>query len=295
MIPVKWGRILTAMVTPFNESLQVDYSMAEELAKFLVDNGSDGLVVNGTTGESPTTTPEEKLRLLECVMNAVGDRATVIAGTGSNSTTASINLTQAATEIGVHGIMLVTPYYNKPPQQGLIDHFRWIADSTSLPVMIYNVPGRTGTNLLPSSVEELSKTQNIVALKEASGNLDQVTDILSRVPENFLVYSGDDSLTLPILSLGGHGIVSVASHIVGPTMKQMVEMYLAGEISSAAKLHRELFPIFKGLFAVTNPIPVKTALNLMGHNVGPNRPPLSQMTDIELETLKTTLEKTGLI
>lgn len=288
----KWGRLLTAMITPFDEGLAVDYQAAAQLARHLAATGSDGIVVGGTTGESPSLTADEKAALLDTVLDAVGDRVTVIAGTGTNSTADSIALTRRAAQSGAHGIMLVTPYYNKPPQAGLVAHFRAIAAETALPVMVYNVPGRTSVNLLPPAVEQLAAVDNIVALKDAAGNLDQTTEALRRVPPGFLVYSGDDSLTLPMMSVGAHGVVSVASHVAGRRIAEMMRKYAAGDASGAAQLHRELFPLFKGLFATTSPIPVKAAVNLLGIPVGKPRLPLCELTTAELTQLKQVLQQT---
>jgi len=269
-----FGRLITAMITPFTETDEVNYDEAKRIAQYLIENGSDAIVVTGTTGESPTLTKEEKFKLYAAVKDAVGGKAKVIAGTGTYNTRESISLTQEAEKLGVDGVMLVAPYYNKPCQNGLKAHFQAIAEATGLPIMLYNIPGRTGINLLPETVAELARIPNIIAIKEASGNLDQVSALLSLVPDDFKVYSGDDSLTLPMLSLGCHGIVSVASHIVGPKIKEMIENYLAGKVEAAARLHRELMPVFKGLFITTNPVPVKTAMALKGFQVGSVRLPL---------------------
>jgi len=289
----EFGRILTAMVTPFDSDLKVDYAAAEKLADYLVANGSDGLVVAGTTGESPTLTKEEKLELFRVVKNAVGAKAPIIAGTGSNSTADSIHLTKEAEKTGVDGVMLVGPYYNKPTQEGYFEHFRAVARETSLPIVVYNVPGRTGSNILPSTIVRLAEIANIVAVKEASGSLDQVTEIKRGVKPEFLVYSGDDSLTLPIMSVGGYGIISVVAHVVGPEMKAMIDAYLAGNVAKAAEIHVRLFAIFKALFLVSNPIPVKAAVNMMGINVGGVRLPLVAASDKELEPVKKALAELG--
>ncbi len=289
-----FGSVLTAMVTPFTPDLEVDYDRAAELARRLVDSGSDGVVVAGTTGESPTLTADEKITLYRVVMDAVGRDAAVIAGTGTNATRASIELTRAAEKTGVHGIMAVVPYYNKPPQEGLVAHFKAIAAATGLPVILYNVPGRTGTNMSPETIERLSSVRNIVAVKEASGNLDQVTDIRRRTPESFKIYSGDDSLTLPILAVGGVGIVSVAAHVVGPRIKEMVQAFFAGDVSRAAAINAELFPLFRAMFVTTNPIPVKAALKLVGFDVGGLRPPLVEAGEKETSAVRQALASVAL-
>lgn len=274
-----FGRVLTAMVTPFDKNLEVDFEKAQELAQYLIANGNDGVVVAGTTGESPTLSKTEKINLFKAIKEAVGSKGQVIAGTGSNSTKDSIELTKAAEEIGVDGVMLVVPYYNKPPQAALYQHFATIAETTNLPILLYNVPGRTATNMLPDTVFKLSQIPNIVAIKEASGEMDQVSAIKSLVSDEFLIFSGDDSLTLPILSLGGHGIISVAGHIVGKEIKEMIDYYLDGNVEKAQKLHQRLFPVFKTMFITTNPIPVKTAVNLVGLQAGELRQPMISTTE----------------
>jgi len=288
-----WGRLLTAMITPFDDDLAVNHPAAAQLARHLADTGSDGIVVAGTTGESPALSADEKITLLKTVLAAVGDRIAVIAGTGSNSTSESIALTRRATQAGAHGIMLVTPYYNKPPQAGLVAHFRAVAAETTLPVMVYNVPGRTSVNLLPPAVEQLAAVPNIVALKDAAGSLDQTTETLRRVPDGFRVYSGDDSLTLPMMSVGAYGIVSVASHVAGARIAAMMQRYVAGDTTGAARLHRELFPLYKGLFATTSPIPVKAAVNMLGIPAGKPRMPLCELTAQESAQLAELLRQTG--
>ncbi|MBP2650280.1 MAG: Dihydrodipicolinate synthase [Firmicutes bacterium] len=288
-----FGRVLTAMVTPFNEDYTVNYVAAAKLAKYLVDNGSDGVVVAGSTGEASTMTHDEELKLFSTVLDAIGDRAVVIAGTGSNDTKTSIDHTGQAEKLGVHGAMLVGPYYNKPPQQGLYQHFKAIAESTSLPLLIYNIPGRCGTNILPETIIKLSELENVVAVKEASGSMDQVSEIIRNT--NLYVYSGDDSLTLPILSVGGTGIISVAAHLVGKEMQEMVSAFLAGNIVKAQEIHHKLTPLFKSLFVTTNPIPIKAAVNLIGLNAGPLRMPLVSLNDTQTEVLKKAMRKLALI
>ncbi len=293
---VDFGRVLTAMVTPFDENLKVNIPQAKKLARYLVENGSEGLVVCGTTGESPTLSKEEKIALFQAVVEEVGGQAVVIAGTGSYNTHESIALTQAAEKAGVDGIMLVAPYYNKPSQDGLYQHFKTIAESTKLPVMLYNIPGRTGINVLPATVARLAEdVPNIVAVKESAGSMDQVSELRRILPEEFAIYSGDDSLTLPIMALGGKGIVSVAAHIVGPNIQEMVQAYVKGNVSKAARLHAELFPVFKGMFITTNPVPVKESLNLMGMNVGGVRLPLVNINAGDKEKLIALLTENKLI
>ncbi|MDR3592218.1 MAG: 4-hydroxy-tetrahydrodipicolinate synthase [Negativicutes bacterium] len=290
-----FGQVLTAMVTPFHEDFSVNHQAAAKLAKYLVDNGNDGLVVAGSTGESATMTSEEKLKLFVTVLDAVGDRATVIAGTGSNDTRASIEMTRQAEKLGVHGAMLVGPYYNKPPQEGFYQHFKAIADSTALPLIVYNVPGRTGSNILPPTIARLAEIKNIVAVKEASGSLDQASEIVRTTSPDFLVYSGDDSLTLPILAVGGAGIISVAAHAVGKQMKEMISAFMAGDSKRAREIHLQLMPFFKAIFVTTNPIPIKTAVNLLGLQAGPLRLPLIPPTAAETDLLKKTMQDLALI
>ncbi|MEL6136468.1 MAG: 4-hydroxy-tetrahydrodipicolinate synthase [Cyanobacteria bacterium J06628_6] len=290
-----FGRVLTAMATPFNAAGAVDYDVAGKLASHLVDNGTDTLVICGTTGESPTLTWDEEYRLFQAVMAAVGDRGKVMAGTGSNSTREAIEATQKAEALGVDGAMLVVPYYNKPPQAGLYAHFSAIATAVpDLPILLYNVPGRTGCNLLPETVAKLAAIPNVVAIKQANGNLDQASEIRRLCPPEFVLYSGEDSLTLPMLALGATGVVSVASHLVGPDLQVMIQAFQAGAVHKATAIHLRLMPLFKALFATTNPIPVKAALRLQGWSMGHCRPPLNgEVLDDEiaaqLETVLTHL------
>ncbi|MDI9419776.1 MAG: 4-hydroxy-tetrahydrodipicolinate synthase [Firmicutes bacterium] len=292
---MKAGQIYTAMVTPMKKDGSVDYKQAVRLAELLVNNGSDGVVVCGTTGESATLAFEEKVQLFTEIVNDLGGSAEVIAGTGSNDTAATIALTKAAEKAGADGIMLVTPYYNKPSQEGLYQHFKTIAEVSSLPIMLYNVPGRTQVNLLPETVARLAENPNIAAIKEASGNLEQVSYLRSITPDDFLIFSGDDSLTLPILAVGGCGVVSVAAHLVGRRIKAMVEAFLAGRVQEATSIHLELLPIFKMMFITTNPVPVKRSLEYMGIETGPVRLPLVDVTEAEAETIKATLKRFGLL
>lgn len=288
-----FGRILTAMVTPFNSDQTVNYAAAAQLAQYLVANGSDGVVVAGSTGESATLSNEEKIRLFSSVLDAIGDKATVIAGTGSNDTRASIALTQEAEKLGVHGAMLVGPYYNKPTQEGFYQHFKTIADSSALPFIVYNVPGRTSSNILPQTIARLTACKNIIAVKEASGSLDQVSEIIRITPAGFLVYSGDDGLTLPVLAVGGTGVISVAGHIVGKQMKEMITAFFQGDLAKAQAIHLELHPFFRAIFVTTNPIPIKTAVNLIGLNAGPLRLPMVEATDSEVDYIKKAMQDVG--
>lgn len=292
----KFGRVLTAMATPFLPSGEVNYPVAEKLASYLADHGTDTLVVCGTTGESPSLTWDEEYALFKVVKQAVSGRAKVLAGTGSNSTQEAIEATQKADKLGLDGSLQVVPYYNKPPQAGLIGHFKAIAQSVpDLPIMLYNVPGRTSCNLLPETVAKLAKISNIVAIKEASGNLDQVSEISRLCPASFEIYSGDDSLTLPMLSVGAVGVVSVASHLAGDLLQKMVRAYEVGQVSEAKALHLQLIPLFKVLFSFTSPIPLKMALELQGWSVGNCRLPLCEGSPELKQAVKTTLLQLNLL
>jgi 4-hydroxy-tetrahydrodipicolinate synthase len=276
-----FGRLATAMVTPFDQQLQIDFEKTERLIDHLLSTGTDALVVSGTTGESPTLSAEEKLALFRHVVQYVNGRCKVIAGTGSNDTASSIAFTQAAEATGVDAVMFVAPYYSRTSQEGLYQHFKALAESTRLPVMLYNVPGRTAVNMTAETTLRLAKLPNVVCVKEASGNLSQIAKIIEHAPEGFEVYSGDDGLTLPVLSIGGVGVVSVASHIVGAQMQEMIRAFFAGKMDAAAALHRKLLPVFEGLFAFPSPVPTKTALEKMGVAVGGVRLPLVPPSDEE--------------
>lgn len=283
------------MATPMRQDGAVDFEMAGRLAQYLVDHGSDGVVVSGTTGESPTLTVEEKVELVRAVVAAVGDRAHVIAGTGSYDTEASVELTRRVSSAGAHGVMAVVPYYNKPPQEGLYRHFRAIAEATDLPVMLYNVPSRTSRNLEAATVIRLAQVPNIVAIKEAAGDMEQVTEIARGTDGALAIYSGEDSLTLPMLALGAVGVVSVASHVVGPDIKAMIQAFHAGEVAKARELHNRLLPVFRAMFITTNPIPVKWAMSLLGFDLGPFRLPLVPPTPEEQARIQEALRRYGVI
>ncbi len=285
------------MVTPFAADGSVNYAVAERLAAHLVEQGSDGIVVCGTTGESPTLTVEEEWELFRVVKSAIAPKnGKVIAGTGSNSTAEAIHATQKAAKIGVDGTLQVVPYYNKPPQAGLYEHFKAIATACpDLPVMLYNIPGRTSCRLEPETIARLAKIDNIVAVKEASGSLDIASQIRTLTPTDFSLYSGDDSLTLPLLAVGGTGVVSVASHLVGTQLQQMIQAFEGGQPQKACQIHLNLFPLFKILFCSTNPIPIKAALSLKGWDMGMMRPPLYPLSpELEIQ-LKTVLQEMSLI
>ena len=292
-----FGRVLTAMVTPFQEDGNVSFALAEKLAIHLVEHGTDTLVVCGTTGESPTLTWEEQYELFRVVHQAVASKAKVIAGTGSNSTKEAIAATQKAARMGLDGSLQVVPYYNKPPQLGLYEHFKAVALACpDLPILLYNIPSRTGQNLLPETVARLAEISNIVGIKEGSGNLDQASEIRRLTPKEFHLYSGDDSLTLPLLAVGGTGVVSVASHLVGTKIQQMIQAFTTGKMQIATQIHLQCFPLFKALLSVsTNPIPIKTALKLKGWEVGSTRLPLGEASESVSQTLKLVLTELAII
>jgi len=287
---MKPGRLMTAMVTPFDKEGQVDYEQAKKLALALLDSGSEGLIVVGTTGESPTLVRDEELRLFKEIKSAVGDRGAVIAGTGSNSTTEAIAATRGAEQTGADGCLLVVPYYNKPTQEGLYQHFKAIAGSTSLPCILYNVPSRTITNLTSETTIRLSKIDNIIGIKEASGDLEQIARIVDGTDDDFLIWSGNDSDTLPMLTIGCYGVISVIAHLVGKQISEMIYDFLDGQTAEAAAIHIHLLPLIKAMFAVSNPIPVKYALNHLGFNVGNTRLPLVEPDENTAAMIKDILD-----
>ena len=275
---MNFGRIGTAMITPFTEDNQINYTELGRIIDYLIDNGTDFIVACGTTSENPTMSTEEKIEVVRFTVEKAAGRVPVVAGTGDNETAYSINMTHKAEQNGADGIMLVTPYYNKPNQRGIYAHFKTIAKETNLPIMLYNVPGRTGANVLAETTIALSKdVPNITCIKEASGNLDQMGDIIENKQEDFIVYSGDDGLTLPLLAVGGHGIVSVASHIVGNDMQLMIKAFEEGNLELAAKIHRALLPLVRALFAQPNPSPIKYAMSKLGFDTASVRMPMMEM------------------
>ncbi len=274
-LPIPFGRVVTAMVTPFAADGSLDLAVAGRLADHLVRNGSDGLVLCGTTGESPTLSWDEQHRLFRAVREAVGDRAFLLAGTGSNCTAEAVEATAASAALGADGALVVVPYYNRPPQEGLEAHFRAIAASApELPLMLYNIPGRTGCSLQPETTVRLLDLPNVLSYKAASGTAEEVSQLRALCGDRLALYSGDDSLTLPMLAVGAVGVVSVASHLAGPEIQALVQAFLAGDNATALALHQRLLPLFKGLFCTTSPIPVKAALELEGWPVGSPRLPL---------------------
>lgn len=286
------GKVITAMVTPIHpEKDKVCKKRIHHLVNHLIANGSDGLVVAGTTGESPTLSHDEKIKLFRQVIETNAGRAKLIAGTGSNNTAETIAFTKEVAELGgIDAVLVVAPYYNKPNQDGLYAHFVAVAEASDIPVVIYNIPGRSVVNIEPETIIRLAKLPNIVGVKESSGNLDNISKIIAETPEDFLVYSGDDSLTLPILAVGGDGVISVASHVVGKEMQEMIQSFARGEVQKAASIHRSLLPIMNGLFAVPNPAPTKYLLNQQGISVGPVRLPLVDLNAEEGTKLQAILE-----
>lgn len=281
------GPLATAMITPFDRHGAVNVGEAVRIAQWLVDRGNDGLIVCGTTGESPALEHAEKLALFAAIKEGVGDRAAVIAGTGGNNTKHSVELTREAERALVDGVLAVVPYYNKPTQDGMLRHFGAIADSTDLPIVVYNIPSRTGINMLPATLLELARRhENIVGVKESSGDCAQFTAILRERAPGFRFWSGDDYMFLPSLALGGDGVISVAAHVCGPALREMYEAHGAGNVARAAELHRELSPLFAALFATTSPIPVKWAMNEFGFDAGECRSPLGAMPKALKETLR---------
>jgi len=280
------GEVITAMVTPFNENFEVNYNEVEKLTDYLINNGSDAVLVAGTTGESPTLTHEEELEILKVVKNVVGNKAKVVMGAGSNSTITAVDSSKKAEKAGADAILSVVPYYNKPSQAGLLEHFGQIAKSTSLPIILYNIPGRTGINMEPETIAQLADNyKNIAAVKQSNPNLDLVTEIKIQTPEDFVIYSGDDSLTLPMLSIGAYGVISVASHVIGEDIKRIITEFKAGNISKAKEIHLKSYPMFKALFTSPNPIPVKAVLAKRGFLSEIVRPPLVKLTASEKEKL----------
>jgi 4-hydroxy-tetrahydrodipicolinate synthase len=285
------GEVITAMVTPFDKNYNLDLDSCGKLLDYLIDEGSDGILLSGSTGESSTLDDGEKIKLFKFVKDNFGDRVKIIAGTGSNDTRHSIELSKEAEKIGVDCLLLVAPYYNKPSQWGLFKHFEAIASEVKTPIVLYNIPSRTSSNISSKTCVELSKIENICGIKEASSDMRQISEIIRDTGEDFLVYSGNDGDTLPILSLGGYGVISVASHIICKEIKEMVASFKRGDYRKAAKLHRDLVDIFYGVFIATNPVPIKEALNLKGIDVGLCRLPLCPMEGKELIAFKEILRK----
>ena len=291
----RFGSVVTAMVTPFREDHAVDLDRAQELASWLVDNGSDAVVVAGSTGESPTLTHKEKAELFRCVGEAIRGRGKLICGTGTYSTAETLELTQAAEDAGADGILVVTPYYNKPPQRGLVAHFERVADATELPIVLYNIPGRTATRIEHETLMQLAVRPNIVAVTDSTGDFQAITKLVAESPEGFEVYSGDDWATFGYMCLGAVGVVSVASHLVGPQIRQMIDLIETGDVPAARKIHDSLSPLFNALFVTSNPIPLKAALEMVGRSCGDPRLPLVPATSEERDRVRRALEDAGLL
>lgn len=282
------GEVITAMVTPMDKSGKIDYDKVEELTKYLIKNGSDAILVAGTTGESPTLTNEEEIELVSTVKRAAAGKAKIILGAGSNSTESAVEYSKFAQKEEVDAILSVVPYYNKPNQRGIIEHFSAVAKSTDLPIILYNIPGRTGVNMEPKTVAYLAENfKNIVGVKQSFPDMDKITELKMLCPEDFAIYSGDDSLTLPMLSLGAHGVISVASHLFGSEIKSMIRNFKTGEVLAARNMHKKLYPVFKNLFMAPNPTPVKAALANKGIIEDYVRKPLVTLTDDERISLLT--------
>lgn len=292
-----FGRLLTAMVTPFNADGSVNYEKAADLAEWLINNGSDGLVVAGSTGEAATMSAEEKLELFRVVVNRINKRVPVIAGTGSNNTADSVKMTKMAEAMGVDGALIVGPYYNKPTQEGFYQHFAAVAQSTGLPIIVYNVPGRTASNISPAIVARLAADfENIVAIKEAAGNVAQVAELYSVLPEEFTIYSGDDGLIIPFMSVGATGLISVLSNIGGGILQNVMQAYEDGRVREAAKLNARMVPLANAMFIETNPIPVKAAVTLVtGIDAGQPRLPLTPMEPANKAKMVAVLQEYGLV
>jgi 4-hydroxy-tetrahydrodipicolinate synthase len=291
----RFGSVVTAMVTPFRGDHAVDLDRAQELASWLVDNGSDAIVIAGSTGESPTLSYKEKSEMFRAVGEAIRGRGKLICGTGTYSTAESLELTQAAEDAGADGLLVVTPYYNKPPQRGLVAHFERIADATELPMILYNIPGRTATRIEHETLLRLAERRNIVAVKDSTGDFQSITKLVAESPEGFEVYSGDDWATFGYLCLGAVGVVSVASHLVGPQIRQMIELIETGDVPAARKIHESLSPLYNALFVTSNPIPLKAALEMVGRPCGDPRLPLVPATAEEKDRVRKALEDAGLL
>jgi 4-hydroxy-tetrahydrodipicolinate synthase len=291
----RFGRVVTAMVTPFTDDLSLDVERAQELAAWLVDHGSDGLVVTGSTGESATLTDDEKITMWRAVAEAVGDRATVIAGTGTYDTAHSMHLSEEAEKAGADGLLIVTPYYNKPPQRGLVEHFTRVAETTGLPNIVYNIPGRTGTRIAHETLLRLAEVDGIVAVKDSTGDFEALARLVAEVQDGFEVYTGDDWATFGSVCLGAFGVISVAAHVAGERMGQMIALIEAGDLASARKINSELLPVYDALFITSNPIPLKRAMALIGQPVGPPRLPLVEANEDETARIEVALKESAVL
>ncbi|MGH2637392.1 MAG: 4-hydroxy-tetrahydrodipicolinate synthase [Actinomycetota bacterium] len=291
----RFGAVVTAMVTPFREDHSLDLDAARALTAHLLDHGTESVVVAGSTGESPTLTHREKLDLFRAVIDAARGKGKVICGTGTYDTAETLELSREAEELGADGLLLVTPYYNKPPQRGLVEHFRRVANAVERPIVAYNIPGRTGIRIEHDTLLRIAEVSNIVGVKDSTGDFQAISKLISEAPPDFEVYSGDDWATFGYLCLGAVGIVSVAAHLVGDRIRTMCDLLFSGDIPAARKIHEELTPLFNALFITSNPIPVKTALEMLGHRVGPPRLPLVPATNEEREWIRKALVDAGLL
>lgn len=290
------GTVLTAMVTPYTKTGEVDYDKAQKLTEYLLTHGSDAVVVCGTTGESPTLTVPEKDKLWAAVIEAAKGKGKVIAGTTDNETAFSIDLAKRAEKAGADGLLAVVPYYNKPPQEGLYQHFTAIAKGADIPVILYNIPGRTGINMQPETVKRIvDECPNVVALKDSTGNLDQVSKVRKLMGPDFTIYSGDDSLTLPILAVGGSGVISVASHLIGNELQEMIKAFFAGDVKKALDLHLKYLPVFHKIFITANPIPIKACMDMLGWDMGDCRLPLIPANEEQKAVLRDMMKEAGLL
>lgn len=292
---MEFGKYLSVIVTPFNPDNTINYDAILKVANYMIDGGVEGLIIAATGGESATMSLEERIALTKFMKKEVGNRVPIIVGTGTNNTAASIETTKAIEAAGADAVLLVSPYYNKPNQEGLYQHFKAIAESTSLPVFLYNVPGRTGVSIAPDTIARLAQVPNIYGMKDASGNMDNLTTLLRTVPEHFKVYTGDDNLAVPALSIGVYGLISVCAQVAPAPIKEMMDAFRAGELEKAAKMHRDLFPLLDVMFIASNPVPTKVALNLMGYDVGGVRLPLTMPSKSQAEKIAAVLKAQGLI
>ena len=291
----RFGSVVTAMATPFAEDLSLDLGRAEALARWLVEHGTDSLVVHGSTGEAATMTDGEKQDLVQAVKGAVGDRVPIIAGTGTYDTRHTVELGERAQAAGADALLVVSPYYNKPPQRGLVAHYRAVAEATDLPILAYNIPGRTAIRIEHDTLLEIAAIDNVVGVKDATGDLDGVARLIAEAPSGFEVYTGDDWAAFASACLGAVGVISVASHVAGDRLGRIFELAAAGDVPAALKVHQELLPLFRALFVTSNPIPLKAALEMVGQPAGPPRLPLVPANEGERAVIRRALEETGVL
>jgi 4-hydroxy-tetrahydrodipicolinate synthase len=291
----RFGSVITAMVTPFKDDGSLDLDRAQELVRWLLDTGSDGLVIAGSTGEAATLSDDEKMSLWRAAVEAAGGKGPIIAGSGTYDTRHSIHLTEWAEKAGCDALLVVSPYYNKPPQSGLYEHFSAVAKATSLPMLVYNIPGRTAVRISNDTLLRLAAVENIVGVKDSTADFDDLSHLIASAPEGFEVYTGDDWATFGSVCIGAVGVISVAAHVVGQRMKQMIDLIEGGDVAAARKIHHELLPVYDSLFLTTNPIPVKAAVALLGHPAGPPRLPLVPASDDETSKIRKALEDAGVL